>query len=206
MDMYHAMVEELERLHQVIQEATSGKMQMVLYVSDYADLDREYPQAFLRKDTTPLQQAYTANMIATLTPYLREYKGQYMLYKLRITDTEQRKALMLTHYAFDLGSKAFRKLALLESHTGVVKERHQWYTKYHNGKELAQIPFREDFLPIFGDSEHFRPMSLGVRRALMDLAKQYNWSQITTFDKISYSLGQLKDRFLAESIRGMLHR
>lgn len=204
-DFYDALVVEVDQLVRVIESETNARMKVVFYVSDYAGMEIKYPHAHLRGDTTPLQKAYTAAMIATLGPYIQNHRDQIKMYKLLIKDISENKVLLLTHFPIDLTTKSIRRLALLESHTGTVKQRHQWYTKFHNGRDLPMIPFNIAFLQVFGDEQHFRPMSISVRKTIIELAQKYNWSQATTYDKIKYGLDQLKDHFLRDKLRALFH-
>ena len=69
-------------------------------------------------------------------------------------------ALIVTHVPWDLLSyDRFRKLDLLESHTGVVKTRKDWNTKYFKipDKDMSFLPFMEYLLTTFGDNVMFKP-------------------------------------------------
>lgn len=204
-DFYEQVEVEADQFERIIQAETGGRMKVVFYTSDYAGMEIAYPHAHLRGDTTPLQKAYTGAMIGALTPYVRNHRDDLKTYRLKITDGSDNRVLVLTHFAFDLLAKGFRRMALLESHTGAVKQKHQWYTKYHNGKDLPMIPFMEGFMQVFGDNEHFRPMSIGVRKKIIELATANNWSQATTRDKVMYGINSLKDHFLRDQLLQLFH-
>ena len=140
-------------------------------------------------------------MVQTLSAYISSHPNTVKRYTLKILDVEARKALILTHFAYDLLAKGFSSLHLLESHTGTIKNKFMWYTKYLNGKELSSIPFREDMLQIFGDNEHFRPWPIKARRQVLELAAKYNWSQVTQNDKVRYGFGQIVDPYLRDILR-----
>lgn len=195
-----AMVQEMDQLDRLIAAESNGKTSVVFYLCDYFGIEIQYRHALVRGDTTPLQSAYTKAMHETLRILLPMVKDHIKLYKLHITDTENRKALMLTHYPFDLTTKSFAHLSLLESHTGTIKDKNLWYTKFNNGKDLSVIPFNLGFLQIFGDAEHFRPQSITMRKALIELATKYRWSSVTTRDKIVFSLGLSPDKFLRDTV------
>jgi hypothetical protein len=96
-------------------------------------------------------------------------------------------------------------LVLLESHTGKIKPRGQWYTKYLNGKDLVQIPFNEGFLQVFGDSETFRPMDIRFRRAILEIAERYKWTAVSTLEKLNYGIDQLKNPYYKEVLRKIVN-
>lgn len=200
-DLIDAFRHELDTYRELADEQGQGKFQTVLYCPDYLGLERRFPHAILRVDSTPNQVLYAKTMTLVLGEIIKNEKDLIKLYPLKITDPQTGNALMLTHYAFDLTTKAFPALSLLESHTGTIKDRSLWYTKFYNGKELPMIPFREGFLAIFGDSQLFRPIGMAYRKALMDLGRKYNWSFATSQDKINYGLNSLQDKFIAEQLR-----
>lgn len=198
--IYEQIEVETDQLQRVIEAETKGKMKVTFYVSDYAGMEFKYPHAHLRGDTTPLQTAYTSAMVGSLAPYVRNHQHDLKTFRLKLSGLPENKLMILTHYAFDLLSRGLRNAALLESHTGTVKHSHQWYTKYLNGSTIPTIPFNEGFIQVFGDKEHFRPTSIGIRKAVLELATDRNWSQVTTVEKIKYDIGLLKDHFLRDNL------
>jgi hypothetical protein len=142
-------------------------------------------------------------MKSTLGPWLRVYKDKAKFFLLKIRDYNESRTLMLTHYAIDLLAPNFKSFDLLESHTGAIKSKHLWYTKYYNGKDYPQLPFREDLLQVFGDNETFRPMAPSIRKQIIEIAKQYNWSPVSTSEKVEYGLNQIKDPYLRDVLRSL---
>lgn len=204
-DMAQGILQELEQLENVLSQLSSGRMQVQYYVSDYAGMDTKYRHARIRGYVTELQRAYGRSLEASLTQVIKELKDRVKIYRLKITDEEARPCLLLTHYAYDLLVRNFRQFCLLESHTGAVKDKLQFYTKYLNGKDLAQIPFCEGFMQVFGDSEHFHPMQISIRKQILELADKYHWSQVTTRDKVLYGLKQLQDPYLRDQLDQVFH-
>ncbi|WP_396190387.1 hypothetical protein [Flavobacterium sp.] len=115
--------------------------------------------------------------------YLHEV-SEYCLGKIRKQDdvlhfvkdvhlrgSPELSALILTHVAWDLLSYGrFRRLDLLESHTGVIKTRKEWNTKYFKvpDKDMSSLPFMEYLLTTFGDHVMFKPAPLKDRVELYD--------------------------------------
>jgi hypothetical protein len=89
---------------------------------------------------------------------------------------------------------------LLESHTGALKRKDKWHTKYVNGNDLPFIPFSERLLPVFGDSELFYPAKSDVREAIIGIAKKHNWTSITTDERILFSIKSLNNQFLVDNL------
>jgi hypothetical protein len=203
-DMAQGILEELESLENVVSELTGGKLVVQYYVSDYANLETKYRYAKVRGYTTELQKSYGGAMQYSLSPVIQAIKDRIKVYRLKITDAEPRKTLLFTNYAYDLLARGFPKLHLFESHTGAIKGPHQFYTKYHDGKSLQLIPWREDMLQIFGDSEHFHPMSKKVRDTVLAIAEKYRWSQVTTTAKVRYGIDQIQDPYLRDVLRAII--
>lgn len=194
--------EEMDMFRTIISDLSGNRIRVQYYICDYMNMNRHYPDAIIRGDNTDLQRAYTSSMTETLRIVINDRKEQILIYPLKITFSSISRILLMTHYALDLFSNSLRNRALFESHTGAVKEKHQWYTKYLNGKDIPMIPFREGFMQVFGDPEHFRPMGMGIKRQVLEVADKYSWNQLTTDAKIAYGVGQIKDH----AVRHLLQR
>lgn len=200
-----ALNDEMSQIHEIITGRTNGMTKVIYYISDYADIESKYPYAVIRRDNTTRQKLFTAMLkdsIATLVKMHPE--GNIRKVRLKLKPEHKTKAMILTHIAFDLVSYPdFKELVLLESHTGAIKPRPMWSSKYYEGKTLSMIPFREDFLQIFGDNEFFRPADKKLRQELMELAVRYRWSAVTTEEKINYGIAQIKNPYALEVLRSM---
>jgi hypothetical protein len=203
-----ALVEEMEQISSIIHDHTNGRTRVVYYVSNYKISTSSHKLGILRTDNTAKQKEYTAIQTQTLDILLRWNKDavqKIAVFDLKLKPDGLPRAMIITHYAFDLLSyPAFSRLTLLESHTGAVKERAQFYTKYENGRELSMIPFREDFIQVFGDKETFRSQDIKMRKALIEIATKYRWSAVTTKEKIIYGINQMQNPYYKEILREIL--
>lgn len=196
---------EMDTITSIISVQSQGKAEVVFYYSNYAGLEHKYKHAVLRMDNTAKQKEFTGLHNATMKIALEEYGERIHGFDLKIKPDQHVKVLLNTHYAYDLLSwPEFAQLVLLESHTGAVKERAQWYTKYYNGQELAMIPFREDFLQVFGDHQTFRPMDRKLREAVLEVANRYSWTAVTTRAKIVYGIDQIQNPYFRSVLHEML--
>ena len=204
-----AIIQEMEAIARIIADASHGMTHVVFYVSEYKDIERKYPLGNVRRDNTERQKEYTANQEQTIQ-YVLDHTTNSEPYKVLVFDLHikpltQASTLIMTHYPFDLVSqKNFGELVLLESHTGAIKKRALWYTKYMNGNDLSMIPFNEGFLQVFGDAETFRPMDVRVRRELVELASKNRWNATTTMEKIKYNLNSMQNKYAAEVVKKIL--
>jgi hypothetical protein len=204
-----AMFQEMEVLVDAIQSLQST-VQVFFYVNNYPDLVRRYPHAQFRTDNTPLQKHYAAIMVSTLEVVMLQAKKVMktppFFFKGDLQSTHQMKTLLVTHYAWDLTSaKSLGDVDLIETHTGKIKPPSQWYTKYYQGKDYPMIPFRRGFLPVFGDDTLFKPFPKASREAIVSLAQKYDWSNVTSTDRLRLGLDQLEDKFLKAIIVSMLN-
>jgi hypothetical protein len=135
----------------------------------------------------------------------RQSKDAIKFYECDLKPETKSDSLILTNYAYDLLSyKHFNKLDLLESHTGVLKPKSMWYTKLLNGKDLNRIPFNSLSIQVFGDKETFSGMPHKVKSLILELAEKYQWTQVTSKDRIYYSLDRLDDKFLSTVLKTMI--
>lgn len=211
-DLHDAMLEEISALESVVLEHNFS-MAIVYYVSNYAGLERKYPKALLKKPKTPKQLIYAEIQRKTIEELLKtlgkEGGRDVRVFDLKLHPKNPTQtygsALMLTHYAYDLLSyPSFSELRLLESHTGAIKPRSEWYTKYHDGRNLPMIPFREDLMQIFGDSELFSAWNIKDRRPIIELAIAKKWHAMTTVAKIRQDLSGLQNPWLAAQVGSIL--
>lgn len=202
---------EMDRIDSIIGDEFN--VDVIYYVCNYDHLAQEYPNARIRVDTTPKQKFFTRTMTEALKyvivseqpPPHMNIESRVRVFSKTIKPKKSVKTLMLTHIPLDLCSaKHFGELTLLESYTGVIKEKAQWYTKYLNGKELTHVPFREDLLQVFGDHEMFSPYPIENRRELLEVAEKYKWTSLTTLDKMRYSIDQLKNPYFKAKLKAML--
>lgn len=203
----NALLEEMDTIDSIVRQYSKGRAKVVFYFSNYKGLNSRYRQAKIREDRTPKQEAYTKLVNDTVDNLIKIAPDAFKGFDLRIGDKTSHDAntVILTNYAYDLISyREFKELALLESHTGAIKHRSQWYTKYQNGKDLPMMPFREDLLQVFGDSQTFHPLDIKIRKELIDLAILKKWSATTTTDKILSNLREMKNQFAAEILRTII--
>jgi hypothetical protein len=206
-EVAECLMDEMQMIDSIIAERTNGNMTVVYYVSNYQDMERHYKKAVVRADTTEKQKEYTMIQTKVLEAVLKAHQGNpnVRVFKRKLEGDNLPKSLIITHIAYDLlSSKLFHELDLLESHTGKIKHKSQWYTKYYNGNELSIIPFREDMLQIFGDKETFRPMNHDLRKEILDLAVKYHWTSITTSAKIRFNVEEIKNPYAKEIIKSIL--
>jgi hypothetical protein len=201
------MADELNIIDAMVSQL-SPKTTICYYSSQYSGMERAFPYALYRSDTTEQQRHYTKLAQDSLTVFYSKYRTlrRHQHFSLMMNPQNRTKALILTHMPIDLLCwKQFASLELLESHTGVIKPRSLWYTKYLDGKDKCQrIPWDRRMLQIFGDRMSFKPMDIKVRKEILDAADANKWTQATTEDRLSLGLRLIKDPYVVAILKKMV--
>jgi hypothetical protein len=198
------LLDEINTITQIVAEYSSNRCTVMCYFSNYSDVERKHPGAVVRAMSTVKQKDtfnYGLKVFAELFRRIKKYNIPFLGINDLITKWGFVNNAILTHYAYDLlaHSVTFR-LTLLESHTGALKSKALWHTKYLDGKELPMIPFTRQFLQIFGDRETFRPFDPRVRKDIIEIAKKYKWNGNTSDSMIRYGLGSMRNKYALDII------
>lgn len=202
-DISTTLINEIQIITSAVSKFTSGKVEVIPYVCSYVSLKRMHPRALLKTTTTEKQTAAFLREINTLA----EFKAAEKYFEVKEFDIDfdedNRSALILTNYAFDLLQRyKFRSLSLLESHTGAVKPPPMWYTKLTGGKDLTNIPFDKMTVQFFGDGSNlFSPFPIAMRRKVSGIAVKNKWTPMTTKAYILESIKKEHDPVLEAIIR-----
>lgn len=205
-DIVYTLSQEVDIIKDIVNNESNNKTKCLFYVSKYSNLNKQHPYAYIRKDNTEKQKQYSSIMQMVINEYIKtQTKGSIEIFDLELKTNSKSNSLILTNFAYDLLSyKSFSKLDLIESHTGILKDKTQFYTKLIGGKDLIRIPFNTMSLQVFGDSQTFNPMPSKTRQVVLELADKYQWHQGTTKDRLYYSINTLSDKLLADVLRTML--
>lgn len=186
-----AVITELTMIRGIIQEKTGGRCNVVFYACSYNSLTRLFPKALFKEVTTDKQKLDAKIENGILKEIFKNNFSEELPLKefdttLSWEGEQNGRVLIVTHYPFDLLSeKYFKELVLLESHTGTLKKKPQWYTKLHGGKDLVRVPFDKMTVQLFGDSGGLlKPYPIAFRRELLKVAEDSKWSSTTTKDRI----------------------
>lgn len=203
-----ALHEELVIIQGIIADKMKHRMKMVAYACTYRELGSRFPHAKFRTEMTDRQKVYSMFENGSIEGLLQMQASAHTVdirdFNMTIlADANAGKVLLMTHYPVDLLTfTGARQLGLLESHTGVIKKQHQWYTKLKDGKDLVRIPFSRMSLQMFGDSAGmFYPYPIAYRRLMLECAQKYNWTQTTTKDRVLLTVGLMKNFDLEKAVR-----
>jgi hypothetical protein len=181
--IYDTLVQEIDLLKNIINNDITKSL---FYTEDYNSYHKQISKyVLLRQSTTNLQKLYDALEFTVVNRYMKT-NG------IPIFGTmHNERVLILTHIPRDLlYNNRVKSLDLLESHTGKLKQKDIWGSKYFRIKDydLSHLPFTEELLFIFGDNIMYRPQSLELRRGILSISEKYNWHSNTTRDRIWQSI------------------
>lgn len=199
------LVDELAVIVELI-----GGNKVSVYYNTYNGVAKRFPKAEIRKLTSPLQldNAMQEEKATLLLIAMLESKGALVLkYDVDIGKSDNfPKTLLLTSYPIDLlSSNNFATVDLLESHTGAIKPKLQWYTKLSKFKsERVIVPFSAFTLQIFGDGVLFSSKDTKVKEAVMATAVKYKWTPATTEDRVRWAISNIPNASYRDEISLLL--
>lgn len=193
--------QEIDVIKSIFSEEGKGVCTPIFYYCSYERLVKEMSRfVSTRVDSTELQKAITYKNHRTLLGIKAKKNGVRFLDHVLEPDNHSKASMILSHVAYDLTNyRNFNKLYLLESHTGVLKSRSMWNTKYAkiSNLELNILPFTRKLLCIFGDSTFIQPMDIKFRKMILEIGHSHKWTALTTEEKIRFDLNlALKERYL----------
>jgi len=198
---------EMEVIDSLFQNEGGAQCKPRYYFCTYDTLTKRTPQEIkFREDKTDAQKAVTFKMMRVLERLMKETEAAQRL-DSGIKPPRRENALIVTHIAYDLVSyPAFNKLTLLESHTGRIKNRNQWYTKYHTvgTEDLSHMPFLRKLLLVFGDRVLIAPSEFKLRSQLLEIAHKRQWTNLTSEDKVMLDLSlEIKEPFVLKLLKSL---
>jgi hypothetical protein len=183
--------EEMRVIPDFLGEYAGAPVNVTYYFNNLNEVERKHPEADVRKDTTDRMRHFTRVMGDVMKVMLAERSDRFIVVNDRLPG-EAVKTLIITHIAYDLlAEKNFGGLVLLESHTGRIKPKPLWYSKYYQGRDLAMIPFTEELLQVFGDTETFHPLDKKLREAIIEVAAKRGWHASTSRERIVEGIKEL---------------
>lgn len=186
--------EEIDVITQLFQSSANYCVP-IFYHSTYEDLRAKInsyhsDMVKLRVASTDNQRLYEDTR-AKVINHLNRRSDKILKIKGALVPDRYESSIVLSHIPYDLVKyNKFNEIVLLESNTGVVKTRAEWYTKFykHPSSTLENIPFNEKTLQIFGDRVLIAPMKISIRDTLLGVADQRKWTSLTTMEKMDLDI------------------
>lgn len=189
-DGVKVFMEEIETIKANIEQQGVA---VYIYYPTYEGLMTVFPNSTLVRPNTDRQKAHKYN---------EELYCSVLLSKLSFIDIVDFRidgcaglTYIISNHPVDLLNWVkFDDLRLLESQTGKVKPRSQWFSKLNKKEELSHLPFNSTTMQVFGDGTvDFRPQGIKVKRALIDLSVDYRWNTGTTVTRIRQNISDMPD-------------
>lgn len=200
---------EVSEVERIVKEVTNNRVKIFFYYPEY-ELDELLPKINVAVDYNPDE---FDDVEVNLWDYADRKKLVIPFFYQKINDglpAASEPILLLSSFVNDLlYVNRFPLVVLIESFTGKMKKRQEWWTKINLGKvknlSEIKIPFCRFTLQVFGDkSGAFRGQDKEVRKAVRDLAVQCNWTPATTTDKIRSNLSKIKDIEIRNLLKTLL--
>lgn len=207
----NSIISLLTKEMETIMHLFQNKCKVHFYVCDYSNLLKPRTGTFSkmirpRKATTIFAVRLEKIMNRAITGILKEH-SRILKYTEDIKPKHKTKSIIMTHYVYDLLSYTrFKDLVLLESHTGKMKSRKDWNSKYFPVPKynMSILPFNKPFIMIFGDRHMFSPCNIILRRQLMDLANNCKWNPFTDLHTVSMDIKyRLNDALVYEFFKSI---
>ncbi len=197
-DLVNALIDDIQVLISTIELRSSGRMKIVFYFNSFKGFTKEFPNGKWKELNTPKQVFEHELEEKTLKLFMRDFQESIgvEVKEFNVKNTSKGgNAALLTHYPVDLlWRSSFQQLTLLESHTGALKPRAEWYTKLTGGRRYNRIPFNRMTMQVFGDGNLlFSSMSPKIKNRILGVAENDNWTPVTSDEKVRYSIGKLYD-------------
>lgn len=179
------LLDELYVLNSLYENTTCN------FVIHFPDYSKVYANLNKNKDSDVLK---TMVMYGSIRKALRNTianKDMPIIYDDIKLPASSDKTLITTSTAVDLlNMSKISKLELVESHTGKLKTKLDFNTKYHKlgDTPLTHIPFMEELLYILGDNTISKQMSIKTRQTLVNLSIESKWTAATSRDKVLYDI------------------
>lgn len=186
------LTQEIEVINNLFAIEGNGVCTPVYYYSGYEELAKKVHLGVTLREGSSPKQLFHAKQIAAVLRVMEKQTDSLVKVNDLLRPVRPEKALIITHHPYDLCVyRKFDTLDLLESHTGVLKPRAKWYSKYYPvpDAEMFRLPFHRKLLLVFGDRVQISPMPITFRRTVLETAGKRNWVPTTTIEKVELDLG-----------------
>jgi hypothetical protein len=192
----HQSVQQiLSRELEYIKSVVSPIIPVVFYYCEYSGLARKHKNANFKVDSTEKSKRFSNLILDAISAYVKEQNKDSEVIKIfssHIEPDRDKNVILTTSHAYDLiDASKFNDCVLLESNTGAVKKKPLWHTKLSYGNKNPRLPFNYVTIQIYGDSQLFRPIEKYLRDAVDSISERFEWTYMTTVDRMRYTLSRL---------------
>ena len=192
--LVEGLLNELELIKTAVDD--NLRLKLVYYFPSYKSLSLCFPNAKIKTNFTPKQKTIQDIEKIVFSKILNRVEAA----SIRIFDVkiqgDNTSSLIITSYPVDLLSQStFRKISLLESVTGNIKNKTEFITKLSKNEHYRNIPFNVLSIQIIGDkSTLLESQGQLYTGLLVNMVKDYNWTALTTLEKVKFDINKLKNK------------
>lgn len=198
-----SLLNELLLLHDIYEFT---KCIPILYVPNYKDILDDVPNSIKPESYSELNKSIhdLTEKVVKMFNNLKDIPISVVKIKTDLPRSSD-NTLITTHIPYDLlNVNRISKLYLVESHTGTIKDKNKFNTKYHDigsRYDKTMFPFNETLLMVLGDNVLIKPYKISFRYLLADAAIQDKWTVFTSENRCKVILNKVEMEFNARSIK-----
>lgn len=202
------LLNEVDEIRQALRQE-EHPLDVVLYLPTYRSIARYMGKGELRPLNTDRQKTYNRLENDTLQEIANSYKETqdkpYLEVDMDIKVKDYQSIFILTHLPVDLlNVHNAADVFLVESHTGKIKAKDQWYTKFH-AERNPSVPFNKATLLFFGDSGGlFKPQNIKARKRIIDIATDRKWNAFTTISRMLLGIESAQEPMLLQTVKALV--
>lgn len=202
-----ALLKEIDELKSVLGNEQESLL-VYFYLPTYKSIASYMGNGQLRELSTDKQKTYNSLENGCMQIIFDMYKDAkdkpFIDVDMDINIEVFQNIFILTHLPVDLlNIKNAAEIYLVESHTGRLKTKEMWYTKFHSDKS-PRVPFNKATLLFFGDSGGlFKPQHSKSRKRILDIADARKWNAFTTISRIFSGLELAHEPMLLKTFRDL---
>lgn len=203
--MYEVLQMEMDLIKDLLKIEGGDIVKPVFFINNYESLFLNSSKIYQRREDRTGNQIQARHIYKKASMLAYRNNNDIETFQLKLKG-QGKTALILTSNPADLLSyREFDRLDFLESHTGKLKTRQDWNSKYYSvpGSDMGRLPFCRQLLGVFGDSSMIVPGPIKVRKEIIELASKCYWNPSTLPSKVSNDLNRLSDPVMAGIIRGI---
>lgn len=181
--VHDALQQEIELIQTLFMIEGGGRITPTFYVTDYTSFyTGKDPEHYKKRLASTDKQIAWFRILDTTRQLALATNQSIKTFRNELQPSGQPNALILSHIALDLLSyNRFGNLELLESHTGKVKTRREWNSKYQplGTEKFENFPWCKPLLCWLGDKYVLKPLSITIRKRILEVSKLRRWTPMT---------------------------
>lgn len=207
-DYAEMLLSEIDEIRSALAQE-SHPLNLVVYLPTYASIARYMGNGELKPLNTQNQKVYSKLENDCLQEIEKRYRNEenkpYLHVNMEIKVESYQNIFIFTHLPVDLLNVVnAADVFLVESHTGRVKPKDLWYTKFDKERSPT-IPFNKATLLMFGDSGGlFKAQPIKARTRVIEVSNERKWNAFTTPSRMMVGLELSKEPILLSTFKSLL--